>query len=451
MSGQSQVNDRVAARPGIWIGDLNPRELKTFFACFGGWTLDAFDANLFSLVIPALIATMHLSRPQAGVLATIGLMASAVGGWMAGALADRYGRVKVLQLTILWFAVFAFATGFAQNLQQLAVCRILQGIGFGGEWATGAVLMAEVIRPRFRGRAVGTVQSGWAVGWGMAVLTFAAVFSLWPQAQAWRVLFWIGLVPSCFVFYVRRFVEEPEAATQRRPLRGSLGRIFVVFSPSVLRRTLPAVLLTTGAQGSFYAVNIWLPTFLKTERKLTVLGSSGYLAFVILGALCGFLSAAWLADRIGRKRTFLLFGVAAGAVVCVYMLAPLSNQSMLFLGFPLGYFANGIFAPMGAFLSELFPTEIRATAQGFAYNAGRAIGSLFPTLIGFLAASMTLGLAISVFTATAYGCVVIALTLLPETAGTDIVTDWEPNPRRRLFRSSDLSPASREPDASSRR
>jgi len=411
----------LGARRGIWVGELSPRESRTFAACFGGWALDAFDANLYSLVIPALMATMHLSRPQAGVLGTIGLMASAVGGWLAGALADRIGRVKVLQITIIWFSLFAFATGFAQNLEQLAVCRVLQGVGFGGEWATGAVLMAEVIRPQFRGRAVGTVQSGWAVGWGTAVLTFAAVFSLFPQAQAWRVLFWIGIIPGLFVFYVRRFVEEPEAVKQRRPVRGGLGQIFVVFSPGVLKITLPAVLLTTGAQGSFYAVNIWLPTFLKTERKLTVLGSSGYLAFVIFGAFCGFLTAAWLADRIGRKRTFLLFGIAAGAVVCVYMLAPLSNQWMLFLGFPLGYFANGIFAPMGAFLSELFPTGIRATAQGFAYNAGRAIGSMFPALIGFLGASMTLGLAISVFTATAYACVAIALALLPETVGQDIV------------------------------
>jgi MFS family permease len=411
-----------------FLSDLKVNERRTLVACFGGWALDSFDVNLYALVIPTLLVTLNFKMAEAGILATVALLLSAVGGWVTGTLADKYGRVRVLQVTIVWFAFFTFMAGFCNNFGQFFVVRALQGLGFGGEWAAGAVLIGEVINSRYRGRAVGLVQSGWAVGWGGATLAFALVFSLLPQDIAWRVLFWTGLLPALLVIYIRRFVNEPEIFEQSRVTddEGVMTKIFTIFSRENIRLTLLTSLLTTGAQGGYYAVNTWLPTFLRTERKLTVLGSSGYLAFVIVGAFCGFLAGAWLADTIGRKKTFLVMALCAGLMTMIYMLAPIDNQMMLVLGFPLGFFANGLFAPMGAYLTELFPTKSRATNQGFSYNAGRAVGAFFPGIIGYLSQSMGLGTAIGVFTVIAYLLLLVALSMLPETHGRDLSVMPEP-------------------------
>jgi MFS family permease len=411
-----------------FLGELNTKERRTLVACFGGWALDSFDVNLYALVIPTLLVTLNFKMSEAGLLATVALLLSAFGGWITGTLVDKYGRVRVLQITIVWFAFFTFLAGFCNNFGQFFAVRALQGLGFGGEWAAGAVLIGEVINPRYRGRAVGLVQSGWAVGWGGATLMFALVFSLLPQDIAWRVLFWTGLLPALLVIYIRRFVDEPEIFEKSRATddESVATKLFAIFSRDNIRLTLLTSLLTTGAQGGYYAVSTWLPTFLRTERKLTVLGSSGYLAFVILGAFCGFLAGAWLADAIGRKKTFLVMALCAGLIIMIYMLAPIDNQVMLVLGFPLGFFANGMFAPMGPYLTELFPTKSRATNQGFSYNAGRAIGALFPGLIGYLSQSIGLGTAIGVFTIAAYLLLLTALWLLPETHGRDLSVMPEP-------------------------
>ncbi|HET9715650.1 MAG TPA: MFS transporter [Pseudolabrys sp.] len=406
----------------LWMSELDKKEKRTLSACFGGWTLDAFDVNLYGLVIPTLLVALHFSTAQAGVLATVTLLMSAFGGWMAGVLADRFGRVRILQLTIIWFSFFTFLTGFAQDFTQFFIIRALQGLGFGGEWAAGAVLMGEVIRSRYRGRAVAAVQSGWPVGWGLAILAYAAVFSLLPQEVAWRVLFWIGLAPALLVLYVRYFVDEPEIFDSAdKKSRGLVGQALSVFAPGNARTAILASLFSTGAMGSYYAVNIWLPTFLRTERKLSVLSTSGYLTVVIVGGILGVLAGGWFADRIGRKPTFFIFAVGGGLVVFLYMLAPITDGWMLVAGFPLGFFANGVFAPIGSFLTELFPTHTRATSQGFCYNFGRAIGALFPALIGFLSVALGgLGQAIGLFTLGAYGVLLAALLFLPETRGRNL-------------------------------
>src|SRR4030095_2646452 len=167
-----------------WISDLGPRERRTFGACVGGWALDAMDVQMYSFVIPALIATWGITRGQAGVLGTAALLVSAVGGWLAGWIADRAGRVRTLQIAILWFAIFTFLSGLAQNYQQLFAARALLGLGFGGEWAAGAVLLGEVIRPQHRGKALGIMQAGWAVGWGAAALLYALFFTWLPPETA---------------------------------------------------------------------------------------------------------------------------------------------------------------------------------------------------------------------------------------------------------------------------
>ena len=402
------------------LSDLTKTERRAFAACVGGWALDAMDVQLYSFVIPTLIAIWGITRAQAGELGTAALLVSAAGGWLAGWLADRYGRVRTLQVAILWFAVFTFLSGLAQNFEQLFAARALMGLGFGGEWAAGAVLLGEVIRPEYRGKALGMMQAGWAVGWGTAALLYALFFSVLPAETAWRVLFLVGIAPALLVFFVRRYVEEPAVYLEMRSKLAAQGErpsALEIFRPPLLRVTVLGGLMGTGAQGGYYAVTTWLPTFLRTERKLSVLDSAGYLAVSIAGAFCGYLAGGYLADKVGRRVTFLVFAIGAGVVAVTYTMFPFGDAAMLVLGFPLGFFASGVFSAMGPFFTEHFPTRVRGVGQGFAYNLGRATGALFPTLVGLLSARIPLGQAIGLFAGIAYATMAIAAFLLPETRG----------------------------------
>ncbi|HEY4961230.1 MAG TPA: MFS transporter [Terriglobales bacterium] len=406
-----------------WILDLTAPERSTLVATFGGWALDGMDVMVYSFVIPTLIAAWHITKGQAGMLGTAALLISALGGWLAGLLADRFGRVRILQITILWFAFFTFLSGFTNSFWQLLMTRGLQGLGFGGEWAVGSVLMGEAIRAKYRGKAVGTVQGGWAVGWGITAISYTVLFSVLPATTAWRAMFWIGILPALLVFYIRRNVPEPEVFHQTRERELALGtgsRFLEIFSPALLKTTFLTALLATGVQGGYYAITTWLPTFLKTTRGLSVLNTGGYLFVVIVGSFVGYMVSAWLADRLGRKRTLILFAVCSFLTVTAYTYLSISNQLMLVLGFPLGFFASGSFSPVGAFFTELFPSRLRGSGQGFSYNFGRGIGALFPTLVGYLSARIPLGHAISAFAVVAYLVMILAVCLLPETRGKEL-------------------------------
>jgi MFS family permease len=416
----------VEGRSHSWYGELDASEKRTFWACFGGWALDAMDVQMFSFAVSAIITTFAISNADAGLIGTVTLLTSAFGGWFAGALADRFGRVRTLQITIVWFAVFTFLCGLAQNFGQLFAFRALMGFGFGGEWAAGAVLMGEVIRAEHRGKAVGTVQSGWAIGWGVAAIAYTVLFNVLPADQAWRALFWVGLIPAVFVLFVRRFVQEPPvftAAQKALDVHGTSANFLEIFSPALLRTTIWTSILATGCQGGYYAITTWLPTFLRTERKLTVLGTGGYLAVIICGSFIGYVVGAYLADIIGRRANFILFAVCSLLTVVIYTQLPIDNNLMLALGFPLGFFASGIFSGMGAFLTENFPTRVRGSGQGFAYNFGRGIAALNPYFVGLLSASLPLGQSIGVFAGIAYGIVIIAALMLPETKGRVLSAD----------------------------
>ncbi len=419
----SSSEAKVTTARRSWIYDLTPTERSTLIATFGGWGLDGMDVMIYSFVIPTLIAVWHMSKAQAGMLGTVALLVSAVGGWIAGLLSDRYGRARILQLTILWFAVFTCLSGFTHSFWQLLIVRGLQGLGFGGEWAVGSVLMGEAIRAEHRGKAVGTVQSGWAIGWAITAICYTVLFSVLPAAVAWRILFWIGILPALLVFYIRRRVPEPEVFRRTLDRESSLGEgshFLEIFSPSLLPTTLLTALLAIGVQGGYYAITTWLPTYLKTTRKLSVLNTGAYLFVVIVGSFVGYLVSAWLTDRMGRKRTLVLYAVCSLLAIAGYTYLPISNSVMLVLGFPLGFFASGAFSPIGAFFTELFPSRVRGSGQGFSYNVGRGIGALFPTLVGVLSARMGLGHAISIFAIVAYLTMVVATLLLPETRGREL-------------------------------
>ena len=400
--------------------DMTVPEKRTFWACAAGWALDGMDFMIYPLVIGTIIKMWNVDTASAGFAVTATLLASAFGGWGAGYLADRIGRVKTLQITILWFSFFSLVCAFTQDFQQLIVARTLLGLGFGGEWAAGAVLMGETIRAQYRGRAVGSVQSGWAIGWGAAVLMQAVLFSYLPPESAWRWMFAMGALPALLVFYLRRYVEEPKVAVETRAhleATGDKPSILEIFQGPILKTTILASLLTMGCQGGYYAITTWVPTFLRTERKLNIVASTGYLATLIVGSFVGYLVGAWMADKYGRRTLFLTFSLGAIAVILAYTQLPISNEVLWLLGFPLGFFASGYFSGMGAFLTELFPTRLRGSGQGFCYNFGRGFGALFPTFVGSLASTMGLATAIAVFAVLAYGLFFIAAFALPETRG----------------------------------
>jgi MFS family permease len=406
--------------------DMDVPERRTFWSCFGGWTLDGMDFMIYTLVIGTIIKVWNVDAASAGLAGTATLLSSAVGGWLGGYLADRIGRVRTLQFTILWFSLFSLASAFAQSFDQLLIARTLLGLGFGGEWAAGAVLMGEAIRPQFRGRAVGSVQSGWAIGWGIAVIAQAILFSLMPAETAWRWMFAVGALPALLVFYLRRYVTEPEiaAATQARlAAAGNRPALWEIFSGPILKTTVLASLLGTGCQGGYYAITFWVPQFLTKERHLSIVGSTGYLATLIIGSFIGYLVGAWLADRIGRRNLFLIFSLGAIAVVLLYTQLPLTNDILWVLGFPLGFFASGYFSGVGAFLTELYPTRLRGSGQGFCYNFGRGIGALFPFLVGWLSGTTSLANAIAIFAVAAYAVFFLAAFALPETRGRVLYAD----------------------------
>jgi MFS family permease len=418
---ESQLQHELEAVNKPWFTHLNAKERSTLAATFAGWMLDGMDVMVYSFVLPTLVALWHISKGEAGLLGTSALLLSSLGGWLAGLAADRFGRVRVLQLTILWFAFFTFLSGFANGFTQLLIFRGLQGLGFGGEWAVGSVLIGETIRSEYRGRAVGTVQGGWAIGWGISAVFYTLFFAVLPSSLAWRAMFWVGLLPALLAVWVRSHVSESTIfeRTLNAKKAESSTHFLKIFSPALLKTTLLAGLLALGAQGGYYAITTWLPLYMNV-RGLSVTHTGGYLMIVIAGSFAGYLTAAYLADKIGRKWTLALFAVSSFTTVLLYMVLPISDHVMLFLGFPLGFFPSGAFSPMGAFFTELFPTSLRGSVQGFAYNLGRGVGALFPSLVGYFSAHMGLGNAIAVFAVAAYLLMALSVLLLPETRGIDL-------------------------------
>ncbi|WP_217185494.1 MFS transporter [Streptomyces sp. AC495_CC817] len=413
--------------PFGWLRALGPRGRRAFGGAFGGYALDSYDYFTLPLSMVALTAYFGLDNGQTGLFTTVTLVVSAIGGAAAGVLADRIGRVKALMITVITYAVFTVACGFAPNYETLLVFRALQGLGFGGEWAVGAILVAEYASAKHRGRTLGAIQSSWAVGWGLAVIVYTMVFSFLDDDLAWRVMFWTGALPALLVIWVRRSVEDAPKAAAARERSAEKGSFAVIFrpgtasAPGLLRTTVFAVLLSTGVQGGYYTLATWVPTYLKTERGLSVVGTGGYLTLLISGAFAGYLTGGYLTDVLGRRRNIWLFAVLSALCILAYANIPDgANTLLLVLGFPLGFCMSAIFSGFGSFLSELYPSAVRGTGQGFTYNTGRAVGAVFPTTVGFLADSWGVGGAL-VFGALGYGLAAVALLGLPETRGRELV------------------------------
>lgn len=385
-----------------------------------GWGLDGFDFYLYVYALPAILTAFSLSKAYGGLLATYTLVASAIGGIAMGTIADRIGRKNALMISIACYAVFTFLCGLAPNYGTLAVFRALEGFGFGGEWAVGSVLMAEWANAPERGRALGFVQGSWAIGWLAANIAFQIIAATIGLDHGWRILFFLGIIPAIFIFYIRRNVEDPPIYHATRAAAGARWSLAGIFAPAVIRTTVFASLLAIGVQTGYYALFTWMPTYLTTQRHISAVTSGSLLYLLIAGAFVGYITAGYINDAIGRKRTFIIFSLCSAAMVPLYLYAVVADWQLIVAGPLLGYFASGIFSGFGPYLSELFPSDVRGAGQGFCYNLGRGVAGIGPFAIGWLADIAPIGTAMTVVAVIAYLIAVVAVLFLPETRGKEL-------------------------------
>jgi MFS family permease len=391
---------------------------RALFAAQIGWMLDAMDFLLFTFAVLPIQKEFATSKATIGVLTSVALVASAAGGILFGRIADRVGRVRAMTWSILIYSVATAGLATAGAIWQLIVWRTLVGIGMGGEWSSGSVLVAETWPAEHRAKAMGIMQSGWAIG----ALIAAALSGAILERFGWRALFLIGALPAVAAFLIRRRVAEPRVWVEREK---SDSKWIDIFAPQILGRTIVATLVAASVLVAFWGVVTWLPAFLASPvgeggAGLTITKSALWLIVLQLGAFAGYVSFGWIADRIGRRPAFTFFMIGAAAVIPIFAFRARSPLTLLAIGPLVGYFAHGYFSLFGAMLAELFPTRIRASAQGFCYNAGRLASAAAPILIGSAAPKYGLGAALSVC-ALFFALGAILIWLLPETRGTELV------------------------------
>jgi MFS family permease len=390
-----------------------------------GWMLDAMDFLLYVMVIGRLKEYFHFDDATAGLLGTITLLISSVGGLFFGAIADRFGRARALIFTVLVFSLGSLGAATSQTLTQLLLWRALLGLGMGGEWASGAALVCESWPAEHRVKAIGIMQSGWALGYILAAIAAAVVLDVLPLGEeAWRWLFVVGALPAFFTLWVRRSVPESPMWLKHRSGNTPRANPFpVLFGARLWRRTVLATLLTGSVMFANWGLFFWLPTFLATPIEqggagMTILRSMSWIIPMQIGAYIGYLSFGFIADRIGRRPAFILYLVVAAVVVPIYGQLARSPGVLMALGPLVGFVGYGFFSLFGAFLAELFPTAVRATGQGLAYNVGRGLGALAPFTIGAIATipgygiGTALGLTSGFFIAGA-----LLILTLPDTSG----------------------------------
>ncbi len=396
-------------------------ERRTLIAAGLGWMLDAYDVMLYSLVLAALVREFGISKSAAGLLNTLTLLASAAGSIAIGILADRYGRRRMLSASILIYSFATFACGLSQTILELAIFRFLLGLGMGGEWNSGAALVAETWPAKWRGRALGIVQSSWAVGYALAAVTAGVLLA----RSGWRWVFFVGVFPALVVLWIQRGVPEPEVWKRQAQARSQEPRDD---RPGLWRRhgRNLAVLLLMNTFGMFawWGLFTWIPAYLELPiaqggRGFPLAGTTWFLLVLNLaGMLPGYLLFGVLADRYGRKRSLVVYLVAAALLVP--WLAMARRPGMILVAACLvAFFGTGFFTGSGIVGSELFPTSIRATALGASYNVARGLSAFAPFLIGAIGQAHGLAGAF-LLCGLAFALAALSAAFLPETRGTVI-------------------------------
>jgi MFS family permease len=399
-----------------WWREAEPEARRALVAAALGWGLDAFDVMLYALVLASLMGDLGIPKTTGGLLGSLTLAAAAVGGVVFGLVADRYGRTRALVASILIYSVFTGACGLSRTIWQLALFRVLLGFGMGGEWASGATLVSETWPTEHRGTALGFVQSAWAIGYGAAVLATAVVMPI----GGWRAVFFVGVLPALFTAWVRRSVKEPGIWRAARAEPATAARGFRdIFRGPLLAMTVPVTLMNACTMFAWWGFNLWIPSYLQLSSEQGGLGFGRYAMILLIvmqvGMWFGYVTFGFIADRIGRKRTYIMYVLAAAVLVLAYTAT--RNAWVLFaLGPFVAFFGTGYFSGFGAVTAEIYPTAVRSTAQGFTYNIGRIASAVAPWTVGQLAETHGFGYAFSSI-AVAFALAAVCWIWIPETKG----------------------------------
>jgi MFS family permease len=413
-SAQDEELRRGGARS--WWAEADPAARRALAAGMFAWMLDAFDVMLFSLVLPYLSADLGLTRAEGGALGSVMLITAAGGGVFFGRFADRFGRTRALMFSVAIYSVFTAACGFATSLVQFMVLRTFLGIGMGGVWSSGAALVSETWPAQHRGKALGLMQSGWAIGYAAAILVSGFV----QPRYGWRAVFFVGILPALFTLWIQRRVQEPAIWTQSSKSSEPRGGISALFASGIGTLTIVLTLMNTFTLFGWWGFNLWLPSYLKSSPSqggagLGSAATTGYLFVMQAGMWIGYVSYGFISDRVGRRKSYVTYLLAAAALLAVYV-SIRNPVALLVLGPCVAFAATGYFSGFGAVTAEVYPTAIRATAQGFTYNIGRLASAAAPYLVGSLADAHGFGAALLVCSA-AFVAAAIMWIWIPETGG----------------------------------
>jgi MFS family permease len=334
---------------------------------------------LYALVLGQVQRELHLSAAMSGAMMSVTLVSAAIGGICFGWFADRFGRVRALTLSVLMYSIATAMCGLTHTAPQFMVCRALLGLGMGGEWASGAALVAETWPAQHRGKALALMQSSWAVGYALG----AAVVALVMPHFGWRAVFFVGIAPALIAFWLRRGLAEPETWRRERTAKVAFAQLF---RGALGRNMLICATMNAATLFAWWGLFTWVPRFLSmpvTEggRGLSIVGTSEWTIVMQVGTFLGYVSFGFLADRYGRKHTYISYLVLAALLVPLFAFVR-QPAALLLIGPLVGFFGTGYFSGFAVIASELFPSSVRGSAMGFAYNVGRVISATAPYLIG---------------------------------------------------------------------
>jgi MFS family permease len=395
--------------------DASTEARRALVAASMGWLLDAFDVMLYALILTAVIGDLGLTRGQGGLMASLTLGASAIGGLVFGVIADKLGRTRALTLSILLYSIFTFMCGFAQTAWQFAIFRVLLGLGMGGEWASGATLVSETWPEKHRGKALGIMQSCWAIGYGAAAIVVAIVL---PR-YGWRAVFFIGVLPALFTLWIRRSVKEPEMWNRHKATPRIAGD-----AKFPMRLAIFLTAMNAATMFAYWGLNLWIPSYLSLPTTqggvgLSTATMSLFIVAMQVGTWFGYVTFGFVSDAFGRRPTYVTYLILAAVLVWYYGFAR-EPWVLLVLGPFVAFFGTGYFSGFGAVASEVFPTSIRATALGVTYNSGRLLSAIAPFVVGSITQSRGFGAA---FTLTSIFFIIAAALWIgiPETKGRQMV------------------------------
>ncbi len=418
---------RMATGLASTFSQITSAQRRTLLAAALGWMLDAFDAMLYALVLAHVMRDLGMSKGTAGLLNSLTLLASGIGGVAFGFIADRVGRKRALMLSILTYSICSFASGLATSVVMLAVFRFILGLGMGGEWNTGATLVAETWPTELRAKAISIVQSSWAIGYALAALVSGVVL----HYANWRTAFFVGIFPALVVLWIRRGVPESELWRERYAAAASRvsgtydgdtqAGFIRIFRPPYLNQTFALLFMNFFGMFAWWGLFTWIPPYLSLPvdqggRGFGIMSTTTLLVVLNLaGMFPGYASFGWVADSLGRRKSFILYTFVAALLVPVYASAR-APWALMVLGTLLAFFGTGFFSGSGIIGSEIFPTAVRARGLGLTYNGARAMSSIAPFVIGRVGQAKGLGWAFYLCGASFLLSSIVA-TQLPETKG----------------------------------